>query len=160
MTKLYVILLFFAITTHAQNPSPELAQSNLPAIPVSESPALPPPIKEVIPCDQIMSHMVEYQKKVSAAENSLSTFLNQVSERVSEWYELLQPLEGSRGEIPAGQFAPLKDGAEKISARADQALENTDVLTTELSTILTSLRSCSIASTPAPGDRPLSTPRP
>lgn len=100
------------------------------------------------PCDQIESHLEKYASMASQHNQSVANFLSEVVNKVSGWYSLLQPLEGSQQTLPNGTFAPLQDGADKINHVSDLAIDNSALLATEMDRVIQSLKACQL--TPAP----------
>jgi hypothetical protein len=100
------------------------------------------------PCDQIQTQLEKYASMAGQHDQSVANFLSEVVNKVSGWYSLLQPLEGSPATLPEGTFAPLQDGADKINRVSDLAIDNSALLATEIDRILQSLKACQL--TPLP----------
>src|SRR5665213_930859 len=86
------------------------AAINLP--PLSDGKDNPLPIKTGQPpiaCDQIVNSMVAFNQMAQQHESSLTAFLSDVSTKITGWYALLSPLEGTAQTIPTGTFATLQD---------------------------------------------------
>lgn len=117
----------------------------------------PLPIKKEaapIPCDQILARLTNYNSMARQHDQSLTSFLSDVSDKASGWYDLLSPLEGAPQTLSVGTFAPLKDGADKISQITDLAFNNSTLLAQEMDHILTSMRACATATAPGPAPAP------
>lgn len=100
-----------------------------------------------IPCGQIATRLEDYNRMARQHDLSVSTFLGEVTGKMLSWYDLLQPLEGTPDSLPIGVFAPLQDGANKITAVTDLAYENSSLLATEMDRIIQSLKECSLTAT-------------
>lgn len=118
----------------------------LPPIQASTAKALPVDTTEPnIPCDQILDRLGKYNDMAREHDASVANFLGEVTGKLTEWHQILSPLEGTKDTIPVGVFAPLQDGAEKITQVADLAWENSSLLANELDRIRVSLGDCQIA---------------
>lgn len=95
-----------------------------------------------IPCDQIASRLTDYNSMARQHDLSVANFLAEVTGKMNEWYGVLSPLEGSQEKIGVGVFAPLQDGADKISQVTDLAWENSALLANEMDRIQNSLKDC------------------
>ena len=117
----------------------------LDAFPNPNDPPLPiksgePPIA----CDQIINRLVAYNQMARQHDQSLTSFLGDVSQKVGGWYGLLSPLENTPQTLAAGTFLALKDGSDKISQITDMAYDNSALLAAELDHIIGSLRACPV----------------
>lgn len=119
----------------------------LPAIPQAPEDHLPiDDGMDNYPCDQIADKLEAYNTMARQHDSSVTGFLGQVTDKLNEWYALLQPLEGNPATIQEGAFQPLQDGATQISTVTDAAYDNSSLLAQEMDRILISLRACSISS--------------
>jgi hypothetical protein len=100
-----------------------------------------------VPCDQLVTRLVDYNRQARQHDQSLTGFLGQVSDKITLWYSVLSPLEGTTQTIDPQTFAPLKDGADKVTQIKDMAFDNSDLLANELDTLIESLRACQAAPT-------------
>lgn len=100
-------------------------------------------------CDQIeerLTALFEAQLRQNAAVDS---FLYQITDKLSEWYDLLNPFEDSNDRIPTGTFTVLQTGAEKIRTVTDMSSDNNSRLVIEFDKIIGALAGCQITERPA-----------
>lgn len=102
-----------------------------------------------IPCDQIVERLVKYNQMARENDATIAGFLGEVTMKLTEWFDLLSPLEGSTQNLKPGTFSPLQKGSEQISNITNLAFDNSDLLAQELDKIIVSLESCGVGS-PAP----------
>ena len=115
----------------------------LPPIEPSIEKALPVDTTEPnIPCDQIPARLADYNSMARQHDLSVANFLAEVTSKLVQWHDLLTPLEGSQQNLPVGVFAPLQDGADKVTQVADLAWENSALLANEMDRIQNSLKEC------------------
>lgn len=139
-TGILMSLLFMGAVSSAQVLIPIAAPTEA-KLPIDQS-------EPNYPCDQIQNRLEKYSSMAGQHDQSVANFLSEVVNKVSGWYDLLQPLEGSQVTLPTGTFTPLQDGAEKINRVSDLAFENSALLATEIDRIIQSLRACRL--TPLP----------
>ena len=119
------------------------AAVQLPAIPSGPGTRLPIDTSETsVDCEKIVDRLLAYNQMARQHDASISGFLGEVVQKVSGWYELLSPLEGTPQTIALGTFKPIEEGTAQISSVTDLAYENSDLLSIELDKIITSLRAC------------------
>lgn len=119
------------------------AAVELPRLPNAPTTALPiDPWGPPIACDQIVERLLQYNMMAREHDASIAGFLTQVADKVSEWHGKLEPLESKPGPIASGTFAPLREGADKISDTINLAYDNSGLLAAELNNIIESLRAC------------------
>lgn len=114
--------------------------------PISNPNDAPLPIKAGEPpiaCDQIINRLVAYNQMARQHDQSLTSFLGDVTQKVNDWYSQLSPLENTPQTLAAGTFLPLKEGSDKISQLTDMAYDNSALLAAELDHIIGSMRACS-----------------
>lgn len=116
----------------------QLAPLDEPVDPVLPIDSASPPI----PCDQILDRLTSYNEMAREHDQSLLSYMDQISSRLTEWHTQLSPLEGKTEELPVGTFSVLQDGATKLSNLNGAASENSSLLAIELDTIIASLRDC------------------
>ena len=119
--------------------------SELPAIGDGKGTRLPIQ-DEVAPyaCDQIAKALAAYNQMARQHDQSVTAFLGEVVQKMTDWYGALSPLEKTTQTLPEGTFLPLQQGAEKISKVTDMAFDNSDLLAREMDRILGSLRNCNL----------------
>ncbi len=123
----------------------------LPEINASADKTLPIDVSQQnIPCAQIITRLEDYNRMARQHDLSVATFLGEVTGKMLSWHDLLQPLEGTLDAVPSGVFAPLQDGANKISAVTDLAYENSALLANEMDRLIQSLKECSLTATRRP----------
>lgn len=119
--------------------------AELPLIP--DPKAAPLPIQQeqkLYPCDQIVKALTAYNQMARQHDQSITAFLGEVTQKVTDWYATLSPLEKTTQTLPEGTFLPLQDGAQKISSITDLAFDNSNLLAIEMDRILGSLRECNL----------------
>jgi hypothetical protein len=113
--------------------------------PIPEPPQDRLPIDEQAPnypCDQVLDKLVTYNQMARQHDQSISSFLGEVTQKLGDWYAQLSPLEGSTQDLPAGTFAPIQDGSDQIAKITDLAFDNSELLANEMDRIIVSLREC------------------
>lgn len=113
--------------------------------PINESAATPLPIEldqPLVPCDKIIERLTKYNSMAREHDQSVAGFLSEVVTKVSGWYDVLSPLEGTSQNLEPGTFLPLQDGAAKISRVSDLAYQNADLLANEMDRLIQSLGQC------------------
>lgn len=119
-------------------------------IPPAPQDRLPIDVSEPsIPCDQIIDRLLKYNQMARENDGAIAGFLGEVTTKITEWYDILSPLEGTQQKLKPGAFAPLQKGAEQISNVTNLAFDNSDLLAQELDKIILSLQSCGLEA-PAP----------
>lgn len=129
-----ILIAGFAPSSHA------VVLSDLP-----DAPSTPLPIDISAPllaCDEIEEALIKFQEMNSEHESTISTFLYQTVEKISSWYEVLSPLENKSMIIEQDTFAPVRNGAERMSMVLGLADENISLLAMELERIILSVRNC------------------
>ena len=115
----------------------------LPEIDATTEKALPVDTAQPnIPCAQIPQRLEAYNKMARQHDIAIANFLGEVTGKMSIWYDTLLPLEGSPQTLPVGVFAPLQDGAGKITQVSDLAWENSALLANEMDRLIISLGEC------------------
>ena len=143
-----MISLLFALVINA-------GAVTLPDIEATSEKALPVDTAQPnIACDQIAKRLEDYNKMARQHDVSVANFLNEVTGKMSIWYDMLSPLEGTQQILPVGVFAPLQDGTGKITQVADLAWENSALLANEMDRIKTSLGECVVTPQGPPGGPP------
>ncbi len=128
------------------NISPPLA---LPEIEDSNEKTLPVDTEEPnVPCAEIVNRLESYNSMARQHDGSVNTFLGEVSGKLETWHALLTPLEGTTDAVPIGVFAPLQDGASKISMVTNLAYENSALLSLEMDRLIVSLKECTLTAKP------------
>jgi hypothetical protein len=133
----FVLLGGLSWSVHAVNLAPFPPPKD-DALPINDN--NPPPI----PCDKIVARLTALKQMQVQHEGSLTFFLGQVGQKVTDWHTQLAPLEGTTQTIPKGQFDVLLDGGNKISQITDAAYGNSSLLSDELDLIINSLNACTI----------------
>jgi hypothetical protein len=119
----------------------------LPPIPEAPSDRLPIDTSgAAIPCDQIIDRLANYNDMASEHNTSITGFLGEVTQKLTDWNALLSPLEGTQTTIEPGTFSPLLKGADEINNITNRAYENYDLLSQEMEKIITALRTCGVGS--------------
>lgn len=130
-----------------------LAMSLSPAMALPLQPL--PPIQQVklpvnqqqgdIPCAEIAARLAKYAEMSRSHNNSVTAFLSQLVEKLTEWHDTLSPLENKTAMLEAGTFAVLSEASDSVSLATDYAIDNSTLLANELDRIIVSLRECSIS---------------
>jgi hypothetical protein len=95
-------------------------------------------------CHEIVDKLVAYNDMARQHDQSISTFLSEVADRLGSWFTVLLPFEGGAQPVAEGTFAPLQSGSEHILKITDMAYENSSLLAAEMDNILTSLQACKV----------------
>jgi hypothetical protein len=143
MLSKFSVLLAILATSFAAS-----ASIKLKPVPTGADPALPDVTLQTIPCDQIMDRLADVKSKISSHEDGLNGFLGQINQAYKDWYAQLAPLEGTTQTIPVGTFDPLQAAATNTDDVVNASFDNTDRLTTEMVSIVTSAGACSITAKP------------
>lgn len=131
-----IAVLFSAASAHAVQ---------LPAIPEAPSDRLPiEKFGDTYDCSEIALRLSEYNNMARQHDQSITAYLGQVIDKLGEWYNLLEPLEGKNQTLATGTFQPLQEGAGQMSNITDRAFDNSELLAGEMDRILTSLQACKI----------------
>ncbi len=142
--KLAILVLFVSwIGGAAQGLTlPPLPNSNVKLVDVD------PDADDTIPCEEIVDRLEKYNLMAREQDQSVATFLLQTTDKIMDWYELLNPYEGQQSSLPVGLFLPLRDGSELIGEVTNLAFDSAELLSLEMDRILTSLNDCQIQSKP------------
>ncbi len=100
----------------------------------------------LVPCDQIFDRLDQYNNMAREHDGNVNGFLGTVSKKLTEWHNLLLPLEGTTQVIAKDTFTPLSDGAKKLDSAVLASEQNTNLLSIELNRILDSLYECNVTS--------------
>jgi hypothetical protein len=142
-------IVFSPRSSAAQRPALSPSSVTLPEIDANTDKALPVDTAEPnIPCADFQTRLERYDTMARQHDASLSTFLGDVTNKLTAWYDLLVPLEGSAQTIPSGVFLPLQDGANKITTVTDLAFENSALLANEMDRLIHSLKECTLTGKP------------
>lgn len=95
-----------------------------------------------IACDQIFERLQKYNTMAREHDSSISLFLNDVTNRIADWYALLSPLEGGAQELPVGTFSVLESGGTEIANASNLAADNSALLAIEMDKILAAVGEC------------------
>jgi hypothetical protein len=98
-----------------------------------------------IPCADISARLDKYADMSRNHNNSVTAFLNQLVEKLTEWHDVLSPLENKPANLEAGTFDVLSDASQSVSLATDYAIDNSTLLANELDRIIVSLKDCSIS---------------
>ena len=99
-----------------------------------------------IPCELITERLLKYNQMARENDGTIAGFLGEVTTKLTEWHELLSPLEGTQQNLQPGTLSPLQKGSEQISNITNLAFDNSDLLAQELDKIIVSLQSCGVGS--------------
>lgn len=136
MIRVFGLALFFSFSASAVTLKP-----------IPNAPTARLPINMDAPnysCAEIAQKLADYNTMARSHDQSVTSFLGQVIDRVGEWYSVLQPLENTATPIAADTFKPLQTGAEQISEITNMAFDNSERLANELDRIIVSLSLCEI----------------
>jgi hypothetical protein len=103
-----------------------------------------------IPCDDIAARLGKYADMSRNHNNSVTAFLSQLVEKLTEWHDVLSPLENKTAVLEQGTFDVLSDASQSVSLATDYAIDNSTLLANELDRIIVSLRDCSISNIEVP----------
>jgi hypothetical protein len=98
-----------------------------------------------IPCADISARLGKYADMSRNHNNSVTAFLGQLVEKLTEWHDVLSPLENKTANLEEGTFDVLSDAGNSVSLATDYAIDNSTLLANELDRIIVSLRDCSIS---------------
>jgi hypothetical protein len=138
MRIIYIVLVLMGLQAHA------VVLKDIPAAPENRLPI--DTAEPSVPCDQIVERLLKYNQMARENDASISGFLGEVTMKLTEWYDLLSPLEGTPQTLKAGTFSPLQRGSEQISNITNLAFDNSDLLAQELDKIVVSLQACGVGS--------------
>lgn len=113
--------------------------------PIPQAPTQRLPIQTDAPnysCAEVADKLEAYNTMARSHDQSVSSFLGQVTEKAMQWYSDLQPLEGKSQQIKEGTFEPIQTGATEIGNITNLAFDNSELLANELDRIIVSLRQC------------------
>ena len=136
-----IILFAFALSF-----GPVFAAVTLPPLTTTAPPTVPAPPTAALTCDQVAAAIAAYGKAVGTNNDGVTSFIDNISSQVTNWYTLLQPLEGTTQQIATGTFSPLQDGATQISNIEDLNAQNSAYLAKQFAAITKALATCTIAS--------------
>ncbi len=132
-----LLVLGASFTVHAQVTLPPLIAPDV-------APLVIDPLAPAIPCAEILDHMDKYGKMIVDHNQSLTGFLDQITNKVGEWYSLLSPLEDTTQKLTVGTFSVLQEGGDSIANISRMADDNSSLLASEYANILSSLKTCKI----------------
>lgn len=133
MRFLFGLIVFFPL--HAQ-PAIQLAaipQANIPSFTDTPQP---------VACADLAARLQKYADNTKLHEQSLLSFLNDVSATSENWYTQLYPLEGTARTIPQGTFDVIDKGSNDIQSVTDMAAQNSVYLKNDLDQILSAIANC------------------
>lgn len=137
----FIFMLLIFHRSHAQT----ILLAPIPAANVPSFTNQPQPVT----CTDLPARLQKYSDNTHLHEQSLISFLNDVSATSQNWYNQLFPLEGQTETIPVGTFDVVDKGSSDIQSVTDLAAQNSVYLKKDLDLILAALSSCLKSATPS-----------